>query len=166
MPAMTAERLAKMTPAGRRRWIASAGNVEMEVEVEAAPTAPATSSPSLLGRSSWEISVISPKTGVEKTFKKYWSKKQEVVIVGETTDSWVTLWKEDFKGNIVWDARSPVSKWLQNVATSTTLPKGLTFIKECHCRFCHKDLTHPASKFAGYGPICAAKYGLPWGQEA
>lgn len=131
---------------------------------ETAPTvAPKTT---LLQKASWEISVISPKTGVEKTFKKYWSKKQDVVIVGETTDSWVTLWKEDLQGNITWDARSPVSKWLQNVTTSAILPQGLTFIKECHCRFCHKDLTHPASKFAGYGPICAAKYGLPWGQEA
>ncbi len=32
-----------------------------------------------------------------------------------------------------------------------------------HCCFCGKELTHPNSLAAGYGPICAGKYGLPWG---
>ena len=32
-----------------------------------------------------------------------------------------------------------------------------------NCCFCRKDLTHPSSRSAGYGPTCADNYGLPWG---
>lgn len=32
------------------------------------------------------------------------------------------------------------------------------------CCFCNRELTTPESVTAGYGPICADKYGLPWGQ--
>lgn len=32
-----------------------------------------------------------------------------------------------------------------------------------HCSFCDQALTHPSSVKHGYGPICAANYGLPWG---
>lgn len=35
-----------------------------------------------------------------------------------------------------------------------------------HCMFCGIQLTHPNSVAAGYGPICAAKYGLPWEGQA
>ena len=34
-----------------------------------------------------------------------------------------------------------------------------------NCCFCGKELTHPASLFAGYGPVCADRWGLPWGDE-
>jgi hypothetical protein len=37
---------------------------------------------------------------------------------------------------------------------------GLT---TCMCCFCHKTLTTVESKAAGYGPVCAQHYGLPWG---
>lgn len=33
------------------------------------------------------------------------------------------------------------------------------------CCYCAKELTHPASLHAGYGPDCAEHYGLPWGKE-
>jgi len=33
------------------------------------------------------------------------------------------------------------------------------------CCFCGKELTTDASKSAGYGPVCAGKYGLPWGAK-
>ncbi len=32
-----------------------------------------------------------------------------------------------------------------------------------HCCFCTLDLTDERSKEVGYGPICAGRYGLPWG---
>ena len=35
-----------------------------------------------------------------------------------------------------------------------------------NCCFCATKLTNPASVTAGYGPICAEKYGLPWGEVA
>lgn len=31
------------------------------------------------------------------------------------------------------------------------------------CCFCARELTDPASVSAGYGPICAENFGLPWG---
>jgi hypothetical protein len=31
------------------------------------------------------------------------------------------------------------------------------------CCFCNRTLTDERSVEAGYGPVCAAKYGLPWG---
>lgn len=33
-----------------------------------------------------------------------------------------------------------------------------------HCCFCNTELTSKASLFAGYGPICADNWGLPWGE--
>lgn len=33
-----------------------------------------------------------------------------------------------------------------------------------HCVFCGLKLTDRRSEDAGYGPICAEKYGLPWGE--
>lgn len=35
-----------------------------------------------------------------------------------------------------------------------------------NCSFCHRELTDAPSVFAGYGPVCAAKRGLPWGEVA
>lgn len=32
------------------------------------------------------------------------------------------------------------------------------------CCFCSRDLTDARSVAVGYGPICAANYGLPWGE--
>lgn len=33
-----------------------------------------------------------------------------------------------------------------------------------HCCFCGQELNTKESVSAGYGPICASKYGLPWGE--
>jgi len=34
----------------------------------------------------------------------------------------------------------------------------------CRCSFCNLPLTDAGSVTAGYGPICASKWGLPWGR--
>lgn len=34
-----------------------------------------------------------------------------------------------------------------------------------NCSFCGLELSDPRSVAAGYGPICAVHYGLPWGEE-
>jgi hypothetical protein len=34
------------------------------------------------------------------------------------------------------------------------------------CCFCARDLTTAESRSAGYGPICAERFGLPWGSTA
>jgi len=33
-----------------------------------------------------------------------------------------------------------------------------------HCCFCNRQLTDDRSTHVGYGPMCAAKWGLPWGE--
>jgi len=38
-------------------------------------------------------------------------------------------------------------------------------IKYSNCCFCGIELTNSASLKAGYGPICADKWGLPWGEK-
>lgn len=41
---------------------------------------------------------------------------------------------------------------------------AMTFGKQTdHCCFCMKQLDTKESKHVGYGPICADKWGLPWG---
>lgn len=41
---------------------------------------------------------------------------------------------------------------------------AMTYGKAMHaCCFCAKQLDTKESKFAGYGPVCADKFGLPWG---
>lgn len=32
-----------------------------------------------------------------------------------------------------------------------------------NCCFCARELTHKGSLLSGYGPVCADKFGLPWG---
>lgn len=36
--------------------------------------------------------------------------------------------------------------------------------KTGRCCFCHRHLETDESVFAGYGPVCADKWGLPWGE--
>lgn len=38
-------------------------------------------------------------------------------------------------------------------------------LKTGRCCFCGLELTNQASLLVGYGPICAEKFGLPWGQK-
>ena len=41
---------------------------------------------------------------------------------------------------------------------------AMTYGKAMHnCCFCSKQLDTKESQFAGYGPVCADKWGLPWG---
>lgn len=35
-----------------------------------------------------------------------------------------------------------------------------------NCCFCSRELTTKASYTAGYGPVCAEKFGLPWGEDS
>lgn len=34
-----------------------------------------------------------------------------------------------------------------------------------HCCFCHSELSDERSKHHGYGPVCAKRWGLPWGDK-
>ena len=44
---------------------------------------------------------------------------------------------------------------------------GLAFAQHgSQCFYCGRDLDTPESLAVGYGPVCAAKLGLPWGAKA
>lgn len=135
---------------------------ERKQKMTASASASTASAP--LALSGWEVEVTSPRTGETKTFKKYFSRRQGVVIIGESTDgSWSTLWKESTSGQILWAAGTRLEAWLRALVAAPSLPEGVRVVGEVHCRFCRQGLTHPASAYAGYGPVCAKKYGLPWG---
>ena len=115
---------------------------------------------------SWELQITSPKTGEVRDFKKYFSRKQGVVIVGDTTDRWNTLWKENPDGSFVQEPLTKTARWLYKFiqVDGEGFEGEVKLTKEIHCRFCSKALTHPNSQAVGYGPTCAQKYGLPWGE--
>lgn len=121
-----------------------------------------------LTKTSWEVSITSPKSGRTRSYKKYWSKKQGVAIVGDNTDgAWSTLMKLDGEGKVKhMFHRDPMSNWLRTwmAAPEADRYKGLkvTFVKDVHCCYCSKNLTHPESERRGYGPVCADKYGLEY----
>jgi hypothetical protein len=74
---------------------------------------------------------------------------------------------------------TPHGEW---VPTKSATPEIVEFVKnfakEPHklgsayglatfnCCFCAHDITTVDSKAMGYGPVCAEKYGLPWGKKA
>lgn len=44
--------------------------------------------------------------------------------------------------------------------------KGHAFAEErTHCIRCGRELTHPSSKYIGFGPVCSAKLGVRWPTE-
>lgn len=51
-------------------------------------------------------------------------------------------------------------------AEDAWLVAGLAFAQEgSQCFFCGRDLDTPESLLVGYGPTCADKHGLPWGEK-
>lgn len=68
-------------------------------------------------------------------------------------------------GNLFWnrEASIPLRLLTKNVITepkAKLVTKGKEFKL---CCYCGNELTAPASLHAGYGPICASNWGLPWG---
>lgn len=52
---------------------------------------------------------------------------------------------------------------IERIVTNPKEEFAINGKKFCFCCFCGRDLDTKESIFAGYGPICADKYGLPWG---
>lgn len=68
-------------------------------------------------------------------------------------------------GKLFWnkEASIPLRLLTKNVITepkAKLVTKGKEFKL---CCYCGNELTAPASLHAGYGPICASNWGLPWG---
>jgi hypothetical protein len=59
---------------------------------------------------------------------------------------------------------------LENILRSMNTDLGqfakMYGLKTGNCCFCRKELSHDHSLVAGYGPVCADNYGLPWGEKA
>jgi hypothetical protein len=68
-------------------------------------------------------------------------------------------------GNGKLDYSSPpdVKKLILQIAENPTVEAIHQGKKHFNCCFCGLDLTNKSSQHYGYGPICAGKYGLPWG---
>lgn len=70
-----------------------------------------------------------------------------------------------------WTPSKAVTEELRSIIARTLMafsndPKHAAMTyghKSVNCCFCAKDLTTKESKFAGYGPVCADNWGLPWG---
>jgi len=56
----------------------------------------------------------------------------------------------------------PLMAWCKNPKQSAKI-YGIQYK---HCCFCNTELTTKQSVFAGYGPICAENFGLPWGETS
>jgi hypothetical protein len=62
------------------------------------------------------------------------------------------------------DMTRDVGRLIENFAAD---PAGIASIhgrRTGNCCFCHKELTTTESLAVGYGPVCADKFGLPWGE--
>lgn len=60
---------------------------------------------------------------------------------------------------------APVLALLQAIDADPTAFSKVAGWLTSTCCYCSRELTTAESRGAGYGPICAAKYSLPWGSE-
>ena len=86
---------------------------------------------------------------------------------GKEFYGWITPTGEWIGANKISDAekKSNVKAALIAIASN---PAAVAFTHgklTGHCCFCSKPLDTKESVGAGYGPICAGKYGLPWGSS-
>lgn len=68
-------------------------------------------------------------------------------------------------GEIRWfnDARTPnIQSEIQTIVSDPISTAKMLGQKYSNCCFCGLELTNKNSLAVGYGPICAANYGLPW----
>lgn len=68
------------------------------------------------------------------------------------------IWKTDIPNKTKLDIKHALDK--EDLAKSLMA----TGIKFSHCCFCGQEITTAESLYAGYGPICAEHWGLPWGE--
>lgn len=82
--------------------------------------------------------------------------KKGILLLAEIDREGVLRWKPDAKI----EERQEIAKILKSPVEHLTAV-GKKYI---NCCFCGIDLSTNESRFAGYGPICASKWGLPWGE--
>lgn len=62
------------------------------------------------------------------------------------------------------DYRPEVLPFLERLADGTADVAAMYGQHTGHCCFCGRELTDGRSVSVGYGPVCADKWGLPWGE--
>lgn len=62
------------------------------------------------------------------------------------------------------DCNETVIKFLKEISKNPVKFSAMHGREIGCCCFCAKDLTTKNSKKVGYGPVCANKWGLPWGE--
>lgn len=89
---------------------------------------------------------------------------QIMVTDGGSYGNNVYFGRIDLAGQFVGrDAPEDVIEALQQLACDPAARASLHGLQTGHCCFCGLELTDGRSVSVGYGPICADKYGLPWG---
>lgn len=73
---------------------------------------------------------------------------------------------KDGKGLFRKDTRQSFKEEILRIADSPIEEAKLRGIKTGYCCFCSTPIQTKESLEAGYGPICAGNYGLPWGTKA
>ena len=66
------------------------------------------------------------------------------------------------EGQITKALRPEIKTIIRKIAANPVETAKLSGIEFSHCCFCGLELTNKISLYHGYGPICAAKWGLPW----
>lgn len=90
----------------------------------------------------------------------------QIMVVDTDTDDWQGRIDETGR---MWHSRSCLDR---NVTVLLDLEANPAEAAARHghatgnCCFCARDLTDPRSVTVGYGPICAGKWGLPWGETS
>jgi len=65
-------------------------------------------------------------------------------------------------GELIHSTNSEIKTYIRRVAVNPTEEAKQLGIRVSSCCFCGLELTNSISVFHGYGPICAAHWGLPW----
>lgn len=72
------------------------------------------------------------------------------------------------QGQVIWAAivfnNPEMQQLIKRIAENLVEELAINGKKYSHCCFCGLELTNAASLHAGYGPICAGNWGLPWGE--
>jgi len=72
--------------------------------------------------------------------------------------------KWDMSGKVDASTASAITALLVNFATNPAKVASAYGKQTGSCCFCARELTDARSVSVGYGPICADKYSLPWGE--
>lgn len=87
------------------------------------------------------------------------------VSVGQSSgQAYANRWNADLR-EWEYEGKGPLRSMTEATRATVEQVKAFGEAYSC-CVFCSRDLDTPESVTAGYGPVCARKYDLPWGGKA